>query len=152
MHISVHCTYMCAKQSYIQPESESLSTVKSIRSVYRVLRGSSRGDLRSVNRNHSGRNAKPEGSSVKGSSPVKKSGLWWPSHYWEAKAASVNYRFTGTTGVQDHGMSERLSVELGRSPGSRSGWIRLSRRRFMAESDISLSREVRCFHSSEEVE
>lgn len=142
---------MCAKQSYIQPESESLSTGKSIRSVYRVLRESPRGDLRSVNRNQAGPNAKPEGSSVKGSSPVKLSGLWWPSHYEEAKAASVGYTSIGTTGVQDQGMFERLDMELGRSPKSRPLTDRLPRQRFMAESGTILFGEVRCSHSSGEI-
>ena len=46
-------------------------------SLYRVLRGSSRGALRSVDRNCAGRHA----SSVKGSSPDKHVFLWWPSQY-----------------------------------------------------------------------
>jgi hypothetical protein len=147
---------MCAKLSCIQPESESLSPGKSIRSGYRVLRCSPRGEERSVNRNQAGRNAKPEGSSVKGSSPVKHTGPWWPSHYVDAKAApkrnAVRLRWPeGTTGVQDHGMFERLDTELGRSPEGRSRKVRLPRQRFISESGIIPPREVRCSHSSGEV-
>ena len=46
-------------------------------SRYRVLRGLSRGSLRSVDRECAGRNA----SCVKGSSPVKHPVPWWPSKY-----------------------------------------------------------------------
>lgn len=141
---------MCAGQSYQQPTDVSSVTGNTVRSVYRVLRGSSRGELRSVNRNPVGRNAK----SVKGLSPVKNASPWWPSNYLAAKAIPENHTISvifGTTGVRDHGMLERLLMEPRRSLWSRRRSFRLERRRLMTESDRILQREVRCSHTSEEV-
>ena len=101
-------------------------------SLYRVLRGSSRGALRSVDRECAGRNAK----SVKGPSPDNQFFPWWPSQYEEAKAASNATRALSrvaprvltergqrlafdTTGVQDHGMYTRPAAERERSARGR---------------------------------
>ena len=143
---------MCAGQSYQQPTDESSVTVNTVRSVYRVLRGSSRGELRSVNRNPAGRNA----TSVKVLSPVKQLSPWWPSNYAAAKAAPavpalIESQGTGTTGVRGHGMLERLLMKPRRSLRSRSKMSRSLRQDVMIESKTTLCREVRCFHSSEEV-
>jgi hypothetical protein len=89
--------------------------------VYRVLRVSARGVRRSVDRDYAGHNTKPEGSSVKGLSPVKLTGPWWPSYYVDAKAAPKPERDLlsrwpeGTTGVRDHGMYGGLGMEPRRS-------------------------------------
>jgi hypothetical protein len=127
-----------------------------VRSGYRVLRGSSRGELRSVDRNHAGRNAKPEGSSVKGLSPVKLISSWWPSKYGAAKATPKRKIFiikpVGTTGVRDHGMHERQLEERWRSPSSRARQLRLAGRSLNAKSAMNFFGEVRCLHSSDEVE
>ncbi len=160
--------------------ARSLVSGNTERSLYRVLRGSSRGALRSVDREYAGRNA----TSVKGSSPDKQAFPWWPSHYEEAKAASTGHGFqlrsvayassdsassrhsTDTTGVQDHGMYTRPAAERERSARSRTNRFGSGRR--MAKPDGSRSRgggqgvtsesmpailraEVRCAHSSEEV-
>jgi hypothetical protein len=142
---------MCAGQSYQQPTDESSVTVNTVRSVYRVLRGSSRGELRSVNRNPSGRNA----TSVKVLSPVKRLSPWWPSNYVAAKAAPAvlahPVQGTGTTGVRGHGMLERLLMEPRRSLESRSRLSKRFRQDVMFKLGQILSREVRCFHSSKEV-
>lgn len=143
---------MCAGKSYQQPTDVSSVTGNTVRSVYRVLRDSSRGGLRSVDRNPAGRNAK----SVKVLSPVKYLSAWWPSNYLAAKATpEVCYTTSvgsGTTGVRVHGMLERLLMEPRRSPRSRTWSFRMEGRRLMTESDHILRGEVRCFRSSEEVE
>jgi hypothetical protein len=137
-------------------------------SLYRVLRGSSRGALRSVDRECAGRNAK----SVKGPSPDNQSFPWWPSQYEEAKAASNATRTFSrvaprilaergqrlafdTTGVQDHGMYTRPAAERERSARSRTTGIRprsrASEQGVMSEFKAILPAEVRCARSSEEV-
>jgi hypothetical protein len=142
---------MCAGKSCIQPTDESSVTGKSIRSVYRVLRRLPRGGWRSVDRDHAGRNAKPEGSSVKVLSSVKELSVWWPSHYVEAKAVSADYMLVGTTGVRVHGMYGRLNTEPGRSLGGRVRMRRLPWRGIITKSGIIPPSEVRCSHSSKEV-
>jgi hypothetical protein len=163
---------MCAKQSLKQPVREamlavctdgvmpSLTPVNTIRSGYHSWRPSSRGAVRSPVRNDAGRNAKPKGSSVKVSSPVKLDVPEWPSVYGvseavmasAAKATSVGFIPTDTLGVQVHGMYRRLFQELGRSP-----WV-ISMKKpnglqgVMPKWSVISSREVRWFHSSEEVE
>ena len=139
---------MCAGQSCNQPTDASSVMGKPVRSMYRVLRGSSRGARRSVDRDHAGRNAR----SVKGLSPEKHLSWWWPSNYSAAKAASLNVEFSGTTGVRDHGMYEGLIAEPRRSLRSRTRLFRMEGRRPMTESDLILQREVRCSRISEEVE
>jgi hypothetical protein len=137
---------MCAKLSVNQLAGESPVRGKSFGSRYRVLRGLSRGNLRSVHRNHAGRNA----ISVKGLSPDKPYVLWWPSKYAVAKAAPVGYRPAGTTGVLDHGMYGKLIQELGRSAKDRliaeSQWQGV-----MTKSVMMSIAEVRRLRSSEEV-
>jgi len=114
---------MCARRSWHEPTGESPvrgnrdseaanGRRRSMPSRYRVLRGLSRGNLRSVDRECAGRNA----SSVKVSSPVKHFIPWWPSKYRAAKATSASRKGAGTTGVQVHGMYTRLMSEPGRSP------------------------------------
>ena len=80
-------------------------------SPYRVLRGLSRGRLRSVDRECAGRNA----SCVKGSSPVNRPVLWWPSESYDREGSIGCRQMADTTGVIDHGMYTRLMSELGRS-------------------------------------
>ncbi len=128
-------------------------------SRYRVLRGLSRGRLRSVDRECAGRNA----VSVKGSSPDKQLVLWWPSQYAEAKAASTLRRApsgesspsrVGTTGVLDHGMYTRFATERERSASGRATQrprSRVSGQGVKSESKTIPGAEVRCFHSSKEV-
>lgn len=129
--------------------------VNTVRSGYRVLRVSPRGDGRSVDRNHAGRNAKPEGSSVKGLSPVKNVRVWWPSEYAVAKATPAvlahPVQGTGATGVRGHGMYEELLRERRRSLRGRARRLRLTGRSLIAKSVTTPRREVRCLHSSEEV-
>lgn len=141
---------MCAGKSYQQPTDVSSVTGNTVRSVYRVLRGSPRGGLRSVNRNPAGRNA----TSVKGLSPVKHFSLWWPSNYVAAKAISENHTASvifDTTGVRGHGMLERLLMKPRRSSVGRSRLSRYFRQDVMLKSETIPAKEVRCFHSSEEV-
>lgn len=143
---------MCAGKSCNQPTDASSVMGKPVRSMYRVLRVAvERSIPRSVDRDHAGRNAKPEGSSVKGLSPEKQVSMWWPSHYYYAKAAPMNLEFVGTTGVRDHGMYEGLITEPRRSLRSRTRLFRMEGRRLMTESNRTLPREVRCSHTSEEV-
>lgn len=141
---------MCAGKSYQQPTNESFVTGNTVRSVYRVLRGSPRGALRSVDRNPVGRNA----PSVKGLSPVKHNCPWWPSNYLAAKATPENHISSvifGITGVRDHGMLEGLLMKPRRSPRSRSRSSRNIRQDVMFKSETILFGEVRCSHISEEV-
>ena len=142
---------MCAGKSYQQPTDESSVTANTVRSVYRVLRGSSRGGLRSVNIDPAGRNA----TSVKVLSPVKQVSPWWPSYYYYAKAAPAflahPVQGTGIIGVRVHGMLEGLLMKPRRSLESRSKMSRSLWQDVMFKSKTILSREVRCFHSSEEV-
>jgi len=141
---------MCAGISHHQPTDASSVTGNTVRSVYRVLRGTSRGVLRSVDRNSIGRNAK----SVKVLSPVKQVSPWWPSNYAAAKATSENRTssaISGTTGVRVHGMLEGLLMEPRRSLESRSRLSKSLWQDVMFKSKTILSREVRCSHISEEV-
>jgi len=138
-------------------------------SQYRVLRGLSRGRLRSVDRECAGRNA----NGVKGLSPDRHTVLWWPSQYEEAKAVStgprdrvrsamvgvqrrtLQRRPVGTTGVLDHGMYTRSTAErersvLGRTTVSRPR-SRVSEQGVTSEFKAIPGAEVRCFRSSEEV-
>lgn len=150
MRREVNSGSMCAGRSYQQPTDVSSVTGNTVRSVYRVLRGSSRGELRSVNRNPAGRNA----TSVKVLSPVKKLSPWWPSNYLAAKATPENLttsKISGTTGVRVHGMLERLLMEPRRSLKSRSRTSKQLWPDVMFKLKPILSREVRCFHSSGEV-
>jgi hypothetical protein len=137
-------------------------------SLYRVLRGSPRGALRSVDRECAGRNA----SSVKGSSPDNQYVPWWPSQYEEAKAISNATRVLSrtapcvlaeqgqrlafdTTGVQDHGMYTRPAAERERSARCRTTLVRprskASEQGVASEFKAILLAEVRCARSSEEV-
>ena len=142
---------MCAGKSYQDLTDESSVTGNTVRSVYRVLRGSSRGDLRSVDRNPAGRNAR----SVKGLSPVKQSRAWWPSNYLAAKAISgvCNTASVGpdTIGVRDHGMLEEILMKPRRSLRGRSQMSRYFWQDVMFKSERIPLGEVRCSHSSEEV-
>jgi len=140
-----------SRDTIFSPEPEN-----TVRSGYRVLRvAMGRPIPRSVNRDHAGRNAKPEGVSVKRLSPVKHDRLWWLSHYEEAKAtpavAAQPAQGTGTTGVREHGMYERLLRERLRALGSRVRLLKLVWQSLTTESAIILSREVRCLHSSWEM-
>ncbi len=126
-----------------------------VRSGYRVLRAAmGRPIPRSVDRNHAGRNAKPEGFSVKRLSPIKQLSLWWPSQYAEAKTTpgvpAQPVQGTGTTGVREHGMYKvaRGTNEIFR--GS-SRMAQIGRAKLMTESAITPTKEVRCLHSSREV-
>jgi hypothetical protein len=119
-------------------------------SPYRVLRGLSRGRLRSVDRECAGRNA----SCVKGSSPVKLLLPWWPSESYDREGSIGCRRMADTTGVIDHGMYTRLMSEPGRS--LRSGVHHrqdslVGGQGLTAKSATSARGEVRSRHSSEEV-
>ena len=160
--------------------ARSLVSGNTERSLYRVLRGSSRGALRSVDREYAGRNA----TSVKGSSPDNQAFPWWPSQYEEAKAASTGHGFQlrsvayassdcasprrsfDTTGVQDHGMYTRPAAERERSARSRTNGFgfgrhaatldgsrsRVGGQGFKSKSTPTILRaEVRCARSSAEV-
>ena len=119
-------------------------------SSYRVLRGLSRGRLRSVDRECAGRNA----SCVKGSSPVKLNVPWWPSESTNREGNIGGQKTVGTTGVIDHGLYTRLMSELGRSPrgGAQHRQCSLAvGRGETAKSGVSARGEVRSRHSSEEV-
>ena len=150
--IDVSIVEMCAGQSYQQPTDASSVTGNTVRSVYRVLRDSPRGELRSVDRDSAGRNA----ASVKVLSPVKDLGMWWPSNYLAAKATPEDCAIanggSGTTGVRVHGMLKGLVMEPRRSLRSRARSLRMEGRRLMTESNLILQREVRCSRISEEVE
>jgi len=137
---------MCAKHSLYQPADESSVIGESYGSMYRVLRRWQRCQLRSVDRDHAGRNA----ISVKGLSPDKHYLSWWPSQYTEAKAASVSYRPADTTGVRDHGMYGRLIQELGRARRGRSNSINIWQG-VMTKSNVMPHRAVRRSNCSEEV-
>ena len=111
-------------------------------SPYRVLRGLSRGRLRSVDRECAGRNA----SCVKGSSPVKLNVPWWPSESTNREGNINGFNTVGTTGVIDHGMYTRLVSELGRSlrGGAQHRQCSLAiRRGEKAKSGVSVRGEVR---------
>jgi hypothetical protein len=153
---------MCAKQSLKQPAGARLQEFRvreipeafspvpgnTVRSGYRVLRGSWRHALRSVDRDDAGRNAKPKGSSVKGSSPVKPYLPGWPSKYVAAKATPPTPG--GTSGVQALGMYRRLFQELGKAPGRGTGNPSKTRRQgLIAESKVIRLRVLRSVHSSE---
>ena len=159
---------MCAKRSLRQPARKtkdltvpvsSLAPGNTIRSGYHSWRLSPRGSRRSPVRNDAGRNAKPEGSSVKVSSPVKHDIPEWPSVYTvsdtvmvsAAKAAPGGFIPTGTLGVQVHGMYRRLFQELGRSlrtiPMTESNYPQ----DVMFKWLVTFGREVRWFRSSVEL-
>ena len=144
--------FMCAGKSYQQPTDASSVAGNTVRSVYRVLRDSPRGELRSVDRDSAGRNA----ASVKVLSPVKHLSPWWPSNYLAAKATPEDYAIpnggSGTTGVLVHGMLKWLLMEPRRSSRSRARLLKMEGRRLMTESNLILRGEVRCSHTSEEVE
>ena len=144
---------MCARKSFIQPVDASSTPGKSIRSGYRVLRGSSRGDLRSVDRNHAGRNAKPEGSSVKGSSPDRRLISVMAEQVLRSEGSTGVGPVSphGITGVQDHGMYKRRLLELGRSLKGRTRMFEVNGQGFKTKSKTNLMREVRWSHSSWEV-
>jgi hypothetical protein len=151
--------FLTTKWCDVQPRGSTFSPEpeNTIRSGYRVLRAvMGRPIPRSVDRNHAGRNAKPEGFSVKRLSPVKRGSLWWPSQYAEAKAIPERKAIfvagpEGTTGVREHGMYEKLLRERMRSLGSRVRMFKLAGRSLTTKSAIIFSREVRCLHSSWEV-
>jgi hypothetical protein len=153
---------MCAKHSLKQPAGEgsldfrvrenpmtsSPAPGNTVRSGYRVLRGSRRRAPRSVDRDDAGRNAKPTGSSVKGSSPVKRDLPRWPSNYEAAKAILPDEG--STSGVQALGMYRRSLQELGNTPGRGTGTQSKTRRQgFIAKSTVVRPRVLRSVHSSE---
>jgi hypothetical protein len=123
---------------------------------YRVLRAASpRGGPRSVHRDWVGRNAEV---GVKGLSPDNHPVPWWPSSYgrdWEtSRAKAAPALWAGTTGVLDHGMSRRPTLERERSARRRAEaqrpWPQDARQGWKAESASLLRVEVRCPHSSDE--
>jgi hypothetical protein len=146
----------------------SLVSGDTARSLYRVLRYSSRGEGRSVNRECAGPNA----TSVKGSSPDNQVFPWWPSQYKEAKAAPTDHMLPlrdvayappgsarpchriGTTGVQDLGMYTRPATERERAARSRTNIprSRVEGQGVKTKSGYTiLCVAVRCARSSEEV-
>ena len=156
----------CGRRATAEPSPVGGNTLGS---PYRVLRGSPRGALRSVDRDCSGRNA----TSVKVSSPDKHLFPWWPSNYVAAKAISDGPRVpcvtaevsppgrtpqrrpSDTTGVQVHGMFRRPAAERERSARGRAKLrprLRVDERGVTTEFKTIPRAEVRCLHSSEEVE
>jgi hypothetical protein len=137
---------MCAKLSLQHLADESSVWGNTERSRYRVLREVSRGTLRSVNRDHAGRNA----LSVKGLS-LDNNLMWWPSYYTDAKA-TLDVSTFNTTGVRDLGMHEELLQKLGRSVEGQPYRAVTSRQGVMSKSEGTPSTEVRLPRSSGEVE
>jgi hypothetical protein len=123
-------------------------------SRYRVLRGASRGALRSVDRECAGRNA----ISVKDVEPRQTNCSVVAEHVWPRPGNRLSEgstsREAGTTGVQDHGMYIRqVAVRL----RSAAIWAVSSRPRPITEgqglrpkSPGMSSAEVRCPRSSDE--
>jgi hypothetical protein len=154
---------MCAKQSLRQSVREATLAVSTdgvmprlapgntIESGYPNWRLSPRGSSRSPVRNDAGRNAKPRGSSVKVSSPVKRAVLEWSSYYADAKTTPEGDT-EGAPGVQGHGMYRRLLQELGRSLWVDSWLSSGLLQDVMFKWSALPRREVRWFRSSEEVE
>jgi len=155
----------CGRRATAEPSPVGGSTSGS---PYRVLRGSPRGALRSVDRDCAGRSA----TSAKVSSPDKQPLPWWPSVYAAAKAASgtkrvpqgtaarrvvsagLQRRVLGTTGVQVHGMYRRPAAERERSARGRATQrprLRVSEQGVTTEFKTIPRAEVRCLHSSGEV-
>ena len=155
----------CGRRATAEPSPVGGSTSGS---PYRVLRGSPRGALRSVDRDRAGRSA----TSAKVSSPDKQIVPWWPSNYAAAKAASDGPRVpcvtaevspsgrtpqrrpSGTTGVQVHGMYGRPAAERERSARGRAmkrPRLRVGEQGVTTEFKTIPRAEVRCLHSSGEV-
>ena len=123
-------------------------------SRYRVLRGASRGALRSVDRECAGRNA----TSVKDVEPRQSARSVVAERVCQRQGNLLSEgstsREAGTTGVQDHGMYTRqVAVRL----RSAAMWAASSRPRPITEgqglrpkSPGMSSAEVRCPHSSDE--
>ena len=153
---------MCARKSFCQPAGVDLTSGdaepspvrgNTVRSRYRVLRLAPRGVGRSVDRDHAGRNAK----SVKVLSPVKNASPRWPSKYEAAKATlkpgkAQAFERKGAAGVRVHGMYEGLAEEPRRSLEGRARSLRSAGRGRTPKSAVTLPREVRSFHSSDEAE
>lgn len=123
-------------------------------SRYRVLRGTSRGVMRSVDRNHAGRNA----VSVKEVEPRQTSSFVVAEHLWSRpgnRLSEGNTRLkTGTTGVRDHSMHVRQMAVRLRSAASLAEIPRP--KPATGEEGLRLNfpdmtqAEVRCSHSSDE--
>jgi len=154
---------MCAKKKSVtasrcedvsEDKTSSSALGNTVRSRYRVLRAAmGRPIPRSVDRNCASRNAKPEGSSVKVSSPDKHLNSVVAMRVLRSEAIPKwNHESPcGTTGVQGHGEFRRQLLELGRSLAGRSSKIRFYGQSIIAEPKIILTREVRYLHSSVEV-
>jgi hypothetical protein len=124
-------------------------------SWYRVLRLSSRGDGRSVDRDCAGRNA----TSVKEVEPrqsdcsVVAEQVFTSQPEHRLREGNTG-RKVGTTGVQDHGIHRRPVTEHLSSAGSRAEakrpWPQTKGQGLKPKSEETLSAEVRCLHSSGE--
>ena len=135
-------------------EGAALSCDSRALSRYRVLRGASRGALRSVDRECAGRNA----TSVKDVEPRQSVRSVVAEHVCEMPGNRLSEgstsRKTGTTGVQDHSMYTRQVAVRLRSAAT----LVVSPRPKPATDEEGLrpnfpvmtSAEVRCSHSSDE--
>lgn len=131
-------------------EISSSARGNTIRSRYRVLDLLLRDSELSVDRNCAGRNAKPEGSSVKGSSSVKRLISVVAEQVFSSEGNIGELWSTGTTGVQDLGMYRRLVLELGRplNDRARSKLVALGQEA-MFKFKVTSFRGFRWPHSSE---
>lgn len=140
---------MCAKQSWQKLAGESPAQGKTVESWYGVLRGGRRRPSRSVDTNCAGRNAKPEGSSVKGSSPVKHYVPEWPTNYGAGKATPkgcdsprhsrgprpqhVQIAFARNLGdlqgFREENHAARIHDQVAGCPEEKSDWIVVARKR-----------------------
>jgi hypothetical protein len=123
-------------------------------SRYRVLRGASRGVLRSVDRECAGRNA----TSVKDVEPRQTAFSVVAEHVWPSPGSRLSEgstsREAGTTGVQDHGMYTwqvavrlRSAASLVVSPRPKPATDEEGQR---PNFPVTTSAEVRCSRSSDE--
>lgn len=121
------------------------------RSQYRVLRGSPRGALRSVDRDRAGRNA----LSVKVLSLDKNLIYVVAEQVWSSEGSIGSGNRSGTTGVLGRGMYGRWTLERKRSvrnrrQSSEPGDVTAGQG-VTTKSGSTFHAEVRSFHSSEEV-
>ena len=135
-----------------EESTSSFARRNTIRSRYRVLCAAmGRPIPQSVDRDCAGRNAKPKGSSVKGSSSDKQPNFVVAERLLISEG-TIRWRMpSGTTGVQDHGMYRRQLLELERSLEGRTRKLKFKGQEIILKSKITPSREVRWPHSSEEV-
>jgi hypothetical protein len=117
---------------------------------YRVLRKTSRGVLRSVNRDCAGRNA----TSVK-DVELRKTFFSVVAEQLCIREGNTHFSWeVGATGVQDHSMYKRLMSKRERSVSCRADvkrlWPRVGVQGLKTKPLTICETEVRCLHSSDE--